>query len=626
MSHEPKQKPKFKERISMLLKKFLSPFTLQMNKRPVLMTVALLIVVNLAVIFIAAAVAMQLNPRVYYGGELVSGYANYFWALVDAATWLAAPNAVLAHAGNLPMQVLVLFVFLVGMIIFTGTIISIITTQLRNYINKKSDAKGKLSLADHIVILNYNPKVAAMLIDLMYVKCKATVIILSNKEKEFIKDELAREIAGITGNKPTGKLKLILRKGSPESLAELQDICLESARGVLVVEPEKEETQEALISDSAYSTVRLVMKLSNVTFVNNCPIGVEADRYQTVELIQDLNKSVPGLKDKQIQVFSHNHKLGQFMALSILCPPLSRVLMDLLSNNGCIFKPSDKSKEDYLSLYKSGIPVASLDKTYVLTPNEDLAYKKRYQPFVNSRLLAPSKIQKNRECLKLFVIGENRKTDYMLNAISTEKCPVEITRFNTDDIANFASTVCASDNPNTIALILSDDSVPVSQYDANVFLTLIEFSKQCDLPCRRFKIIAELLEPDNLRAVEEFNVRNIIISTRIISFLATKLLTDPEAEKFYEDVFTHSNVTDEIKFDIWIDSAKCLFDFEDSKELHFTSYTEFVNASYYGTDKKIMPLGKVEEDGSVTYFCYDMDNTALVLGEDTQVLYVEYLS
>ena len=241
-------------------------------------------------------------------------------------------------------------------------------------------------------------------------------------------------------------------------------------------------------------------------------------------------------------------------------------------------------------------------------------------------MLTPSKLDKNRDALKLFIIGRNRKTDYMLESLSTDKCPIEIKHFDTNDIENFVKAVCDSDDENTIALILSDDSVEVCQYDANVFLTLIEFSKRCDLPCRKFKIIAELLEPDNLRAVEEFNVRNIIISTRIISFLATKLLTDPEAELFYEDVFTHSKTTDDVKFDIWVDSAKCLFDFEGKDKLHFASYTEFVNAAYYGTDKKIMPLGKTEYDGSVTYFCVDMDTTPLELGEDTPILYVDYLN
>jgi len=600
-------------RLNAFIRRTLSSFTVRYSAKPVLMTVAILVFANLTVLLVAAIIAMHLS----------NDYANYFEALVAAGTWLVAPNSVLAHE-NFSVQVLNLIVLLIGMILFTGTTIAIITTYFRNFINRKNEAKGNLMLSDHIVILNYNTKVSAMLIDLMYSKFPRTVIILSDKTKEYIREDLASELASLTKQKPTTKLKLMVRKGNPESKAELEEIGIKEAYGILIVEPDAEEIH-APSTSSSYSTIKLVMKLANFSISPDCPIAIEADRYDTVGTIRELNKNVPGLQEKKLQSFSYNKKLGQFLALSILCPPLSGILTDLLSNTGCTFTTTNHDFDHYLQTYKAGIPVIMLDKTYILTPNDATAHKKRLSPYKTNRLLTPSKLPRDNSVLKLFIIGKNKKTNYMLDSLASENCPIDIKQFETHQIKEFVTEVLNNNDKNTVALILSDDTVTIDQYDANVFLTLIEFSSRLNLPERKFKIIAELLEPDNQMGVEEFSVHNIIISTRIISFLATKLLTEPKAEYFYQEVFTHSKADDDIKFDIWLDNAECLFDFENKDKLDFISYSEFIHSAYYGSNKKIMPLGRVKEDEKIEYFCYNMDSNNLILGKNDVIVYVEYV-
>jgi len=615
-------------RFGAFIKRKLSGFTVSYARRPITMTVLILVALNLVVLLIAAAIAMQLTD-----------YPNYFWAFINAATWLVAPNAVLAHT-DLGMQILTLIVLITGMILFTGTIVAIITTYLRGYINKKSEAKGKLNLAEHIVILNYNSKVAAMLIDLMYSNCNCTVLVLSHKIKGEIQDELNRELASIKGKKPQYKLRLIARKGAPESVAELEEICIDKANGILIVEPEHSYydnscNDEDLIGLNSYSTIRLVMKLANLTLNPNCPIGVETEKKETVSLIRELNASIEGLKDKHIQVFSHNKKLGQFLALSILCPPLASVLQGLLSNTGYIFVPVEIKKDDYLENYTGGIPVVELDnKTYVLSENKKATYKKRSKKSIKQMksvkpddkfFIRPPATMPPLPILKLFVIGKNRKTDFMLASIKDHKRQIEIRQFEASDINSFVNAVCKNNSSNTIALILSNDAVCSNQYDANVFLTLIAFTKICNLADRKFKLIAELLEPDNQIAVEKFSVNNIIISTRIISFFATKLLSDPVAEKFYEDVFTHSKPSDKVKFDIWINNADILIDFEDNSELQFNSFASFISSFYHGHSKQKMPLGIIDSSGTIKYLCKNMDTSPLTIFKKTPILYVEYL-
>ncbi|MCL2798077.1 MAG: hypothetical protein FWD58_08515 [Firmicutes bacterium] len=605
------------KKLRAFIKKTLSSFTVTMSERPVLMTVLMFAGINIAILLVAAAVAHFFTAP--------GNYQNYFYALADAVMWLVVPNSVIDRSPNTQTMVLAAAVLIIGMVLFTGTIIAIITTYLRGYIKQRSEAKGKLNLSNHIVILNYNNEVTAMLIDLMYTNTDDTVLILSDKTKDFVKAELAAEKAMLK-EKPKSKLRLIVRKGNPGSLAELQEISLERARGILIMYPGRADAPDsASINASDYDTIKLVMKLSNLDIPSSCPVGVEADTKATRDMVRKVSAAVPGLKNKSIQAFSHNRKLGQFLALSILCPPLSTVLTEVLSYLGCIFQPIEKTPTDECLAYLSAaIPIVEMgEKTYVLTADEKDSRKTRAEPFKTSRRITPAFHPARGGALKLFVIGQNRKSHYMLEALKAENAKMDVREYGTGEIERFCGDLARHGDVRTVAVILSDDSVEPEQYDANVFLTLIELSGLIDLASRPFSVIAEILEPDNQKSVEEFNIHNVIVSTRIISFFATKLLSDPAAEHFYEEIFSYALAGVDEKFDIWVDDAESLFDF--SQNMSFTGYAEFVHAAYYGSGQKIMPLGLAREDKNI-FFCTGLDAPRnFTLAKNDKIIYVEYV-
>ena len=608
---------KLGKRIKAFVNRTFSTFTVRMSQKPVLMTIIGLVLVNVVVLLISASIARAIDPY---------NFESFWAALLASGTWLVAPNAVL-EIEHMGVQILAFAVLITGMILLTGTIIAVITTSLRAFVAARGEAKGKLNLGNHIVILNYNNEVTAMLIDLMYTKTDDTVIILSDKTREEVQNELAAEMAMLE-KKPKAKLKLIVRKGDPDSLAELQDICIQKARGILVMSPDRHNAVNDDISKGGYDVLKLVLKLANFDIDPSCPIGIETDTMEAANMIRQVHKGVPGLRKKGIQVFAHNRKLGQFLALSILCPDLSKVLMDMLSYLGSTFYAiSHKDFDEVLLHHSAALPVSVVqDKTYVLSKKPAYAAKKRAIPFSTSRRLSILPHPKRIENLKLFVIGKNKKLDYMLEALTSECTEAEIHQYGTQDIKQFTQDLCSKGDENTVAVILSDDTVAPEHFDANVFLTLADLAQKIDLDKGRFKIIAELLEPDNLKSVEEFHVENIIISTRIISFLATKLLADPKTEQFLEDIFTHSLSGTEDNIDIWVEEAGKLFDFKsDTNAKKFTSTAEFVHAAYYGSDKKLIPLGIVSEK-KISYFCNQLDNNQPIeLNGSEKIIYAEYL-
>lgn len=171
-------------------------------------------------------------------------------------------------------------------------------------------------------------------------------------------------------------------------------------------------------------------------------------------------------------------------------------------------------------------------------------------------------------------------------------------------------------------MILSEDTPGIQTRDENVFLTLIELNQKFGTQNRPFKIIAEILEPKNQESIEQLNIQNIIVSSRIISFFATKLILDAKSDQFYEDVFTHSLKGAQSQFYIWVDEVKHLLAGEEN--LAFRSYAELVNGVYYNSDRKLIPLGMIR-DGKITYFCRELDKKrTLTLRDSDSIIYVRH--
>ncbi|MCL2861209.1 MAG: hypothetical protein FWE22_02235 [Firmicutes bacterium] len=538
------------KRITALFRKMFSSFTVTMSKRPVVVTIGLLLFVNLLFVIVATLVAMAIapsDPELYLHATRPETFQNFFTAFAATVMWLIVPNSTVGLP--FPLITLALIVVFVGLFLFTGTVIATVTTSFRSYITSKGEGKGKLRLDDHIVILNYNNEVTSILVDLMCSCQKETVLIISDKTREMIRSDLESELSMID-HKPKGTLKLVVRKGNPFQICELEDVSIESAKGILIMHQEGAKD---------YDIVKQILKLSHFDISPHCPIGVECDAYETAQLVRRTVPLIPGLMNKSIQAFSHNRKLGQFLAISILCPQIPNVLGYILSSTGSSFYPIDRiDHEEYLKTHNEGIPVGTLfDKTFVLSLGVKEASKKRYEPLSNIAPVMPSRINSPQEELTVFIIGKNKKSPYMLKELEHKN--IRIQKYETDQHVVFAKDVSEFADENSVVVILSDDSVYEKDYDDNVFLTLVELSEYIQEKDRKFSLIVEILEPDNQKSISEFGVSNVIVSTKIISFFATKLLSDEHAQYFYRQLLisgdrSHKLLTDELE--IYIDRLK----------------------------------------------------------------------
>ncbi|MCL2556685.1 MAG: hypothetical protein FWE03_06715 [Firmicutes bacterium] len=629
------------KKLKAFFRKFSSKFTIQMNKRPVFMTLGLLVFINAVFLLVVAGVALAIDmPRFDRDGALPA----YFWAIFYAGQWLVTPNSLLNVADNQLLWLLGMATFVVGIVLFTGTIVGLTTNYLRQYLAKKGEAKGKLHLAGHYVILNYNQKVLSVLINLMFSSTNATVLILSNKSKNEIRDALNAELAMVK-DKPRAKVNLIVRKGDPFSASDLDDICIEDAKGILIVDNDygmenfeqkiakREAWQIDDISQPDFDALKLVLEMAEFDIPKTIPIAIETQTHKTVLKINSITKTIPQLANKSINSFSYNKKLGQFIAAAVLNPEITCVIYELLSYIGSEFYPLDSelNVDEYLAKHTESVPVVKMkDKLYVVAEDiKELGQKKKRELVTQKRV----SINPDRSYmpLELFIVGENSKSDYIRQTLmnvceETQKITTHNYALNErqkfiDDL--FKASLDYDKSKKTImALVLSDDDALPEAHDSNVFLTLIELHSKFE-GAPPFKIITEILDAKNQNSIEKFDVLNVIISNRIISFFATQMINEDKSSAFYEEIFCRHRRGDEYNFEIRAEKASEIFC---DIELHtFDSYAEFIYAAYHGTKKEVMPLGFIQNNQNIFYnINLDEEREYKIKGDDL-IIYVKYL-
>jgi hypothetical protein len=604
-----------KKKIMPILRKMQSSLTVKMNKQPLITTLIILLFINIVILLLSALISSLVAPEVF--PDLITALSK------GSLKWILSANSLnnLQGVSN-ALYIVAALTVVIGMVLTTGTIIALTTNALKDFFTKKTQAKGKLILENHIVILNWNSKVPEILINLMHKEELSTVLILSDKDKEYVKSQFNSAASNVKFGKKA-KINMVIRQGDPFSSSDLKDICIDQAKSIAIMASEENTALGvADIEKTDLNALRLLLIVGGATAESKSNIVVEAATYGCVQTLNDLSSTVLSLKNKIVSVFSFNRKLGQIMAQTVMHPQIFDVILNMLSFEGEEFYTADKvSLEDYLASYTESIPVIAYDKLFVFASSKDKVEIKREQPYKTARRLKLNLNEVQKESLSLFIIGDNKRSPYMLETLNgyEDIKNVHISTYDKSDNAGLIRDIQECKGAKQV-MILSDDSVDGSYYDANVFLTLIELRKhlgdQKDLP-----IIAEILDVKNKDCVMDFGVSDTIISNKIISLLLAQLLDNHETRMLYESLFIF-DVGQTGGIDIHIDKVKNMLDI--NQDLTFKSNAELVNAFYYSTKKKYMLIG-YRDGGDIIYLNNDMDaEKKLTLNADTELICIKY--
>ena len=574
--------------------------TLKTYQQPLVVTLATLLLINIVVLLIGAGIALAVDSK-YYKGRFFGWEADrYFLALVTNVKWLITPNSLtqLTVENDKMMMIPAIIIVIIGMILFSGMIIATVTTALRTFIEKKSRAKGKIIVTDHFVILNWSSKVPEMIYNLMLKGFKHNIVILSDKNKEYIEEEL-KSLFLTNDVRNKYKANLIIKEGDSLLRGNLEDISIEQASQICVMSKEgMVDLDVDGVNNSDLLNLKIVLKLGSFKLKKDCQIVVETDSDEARAQIDGLSRKLASLRQLNITSLSFNKKIGQIIAQSLVMPQMSNLYSQLFSFEGSQFYSlnSEQEIDDFMKTHYDAIPVYKDNQLFVLSNNEKHCNKTRETEFTNDKTF--KKVRKvPQHTASIYIIGENHKSKFLLNSLARSKeygdFDFEYKHYAKDQIKDLINDLKETEGERKV-LILSDDQVSADSYDANVFVSLIELSKA--FPAKEdITYITELLDSRNLSSARDFNIQNTIISNKMMSILITQLALNKSSKKFFEKVLTVSNTNKVNDFDIVINRVDQTVILEDENQT-FVNKADLLRTFFNTFEGRRILIGLVQDD------------------------------
>jgi hypothetical protein len=602
---------KLKARLSKA-KSFLSVKT---YKHPRLFVIGLMIVINIIILFVAALIALGIDDTF---DNFLDAFAN------GSLKWMLTPNAIL-QIENPNTLFLAVIVLVIGMILFTGTIIALTTNAIKDYFQKKKSGSGKIHLENHIVILNWNNKVPELVADLLHVDEKGLeVVILADVNKEYAEKQILSAINKEKRNeKEISGLNVMVKPGDPLLYSDLDDISIEKSNSILIMNKDMHESVIKGMSKSDLNVIKVVLGIGRINFLYDPPIVAEIKRIETKEKIQTMAKVVKTLHEHMILPICFDRRLGQIIAQTIINPCMEDVYLSLFSfEDSEIYHLKDKTFEECLYKNSEAIPVASSGKDlFVLSltnKTKNVTNDKEY----SIKSLKIGKI-KQTDNLDVFIVGSNNKLKFIMESFS-EYEKLYNNEFKAEyveekNIRAMVKQLNESEKRATIVL-LSDEQQELDSLDANVIDNLIYL--QGNVKKDNVNIIVELLDPKNDHIIKDFDIENTIISNKIISLLLSKLALYKETASFYENLLTiKSDTTGKDDQNIFIVKANEII--IDKLPLEFTSIKEFIISLYTSTKKVYIPIGVIREKTLKIFSGNMSENNGFTLKESDQVVVIK---
>ena len=554
-------------------------------KHPRLFVIGLMVIINIIILVIAALIAMGIDDS----------YNNFIDAFANGSLkWMLTPNAILLIE-NPDTLFLAVVVLVIGMILFTGTIIALTTNAIKDYFQKKKSGSGKIYLDNHIVILNWNNKVPELVADLLYVDEEGLeVVVLADIEKEYAEKQILNALTKEKNNtKELKNMNVMVKPGDPLLYTELDDISIEKANSILIMNKDMPELVIKGMSKSDLNVIKVILSIGRVNFLYDPPIVAEIKNIETKEKIVTMSEVVKTLHEHKIMPICFDRRLGQIIAQTIINPWMEDVYLSLFSfEDSEVYHLPNVKFEDCLYNYSEAIPVTICGKDlFVLSlNNKSKNIKEKYH--VDDIKLNISKI-KYAKNLIVYIVGKNNKSSFIMDSFSEyEKIyhnEFKAQFVDENDLVEMVNEINQTNKPATIVL-LSDEKQSIESLDANVINSLIYL--QGNIEKENTNIIVELLDPKNDHIIKDFDIENTIISNKIISLLLSKLALYKETAPFYDNLLSiKSDSTGKDDQNIFILEANEVLEKQVPKT--FASVKQFIVSFYNSSDKSCIPIGVI---------------------------------
>lgn len=623
-----------------------------------------IVIINVVFVLVSSALLIFLPENQGRG---------FFEMIRFAFTLMVNPSGRYIYSDYPISLIITTVVVLLGMISLTGGTVGYVTSIINGILERAANSKSKIDLENHIVILNYNNRVPALIQDYCFDDVDSTyIVVLSNLEKDYVQEKINLSYA----EKRKKRFKhIIVRDGDPMSKIDLDNISLYKAKTVLIMMPDADsdsnETAER-ISKANIETTKLFMfvslYLSDYGVGNKKNIVVESGSQDMEYMIGEYKID----EDKQVTVpVNFDDIIGKVLAITSIMPSLHDVLRILFSFEGVEMYIKDKpdiSILDELKESRSALPLYDYGdkRIYVAEDEDEIGRIGKADLSVLSKLV--SKTETNVAFAKnsILIIGVSEKLTHIMESLASfaEEYGNNIfvliadTAEKREVLENYYSDPRFSkilDTENHGPVIIEDIYHPQEQLtedmlkDIQTILFLSDETAESEhidekpllfwsglrnvnRKIESQDMIVEVLSAQNHRMIEKKNKDQIVVSDSFLGHFYAQLGKDPGRLDIMKDFLStgdepeeEENNANQNDVDLLVLNTKS-FCAPDVMTKEFSSKREFILWLYQATDGEYLPIGCIKDN--VTYMFSRteskddaLDSSAWLGMEETQVLF-----
>ena len=382
-----------------MFRKLKERFSIFIVKKPSLAILLAILILNLVLFAMAAAIISWLAPK----SLSHSGFWESVYYTITMILDAGCIDNVIADIGEASVALIIvcLATVLIGMITFTGAVVGYVTNYISSFIENSKSGNRALKVSGHTVILNWNSRASEIINDLLYTGRRETVVILSSQnansieqeinerlsasiksDQQAVKEECASlsgitRIAYYTKHRPKNRVTVIVREGETYSTKQLNDISISQADSVILLAKEVQnevcrfgnlERQEGLKKGNS-NTIKTLVQVAEMTSAEDSAdrqtIIVEIEDDWTAALVDRIIVHKEKMAKCHIIPVHVNRVLGQILSQFSIMPELNTVYSELFSNRGAefFFKPQqweddvDEATEQYMLSHRHAIPL-----------------------------------------------------------------------------------------------------------------------------------------------------------------------------------------------------------------------------------------------------------------------------
>lgn len=570
-------------------------------KRPLLFVIVLMVFVNLAILAVAAFLALGIDDT----------YSSFFDAFFNGSLkWMLSPNAILSIT-NPRMLALAVTILIIGLILFSGTIIALTTNAIKEYFQTKKDNAGKIDLDDHIVILNWNSKVPELVSDLLYLDAKVlTIMIVTLFDKAQAEALILNALKREKKQRELVNLNVLVKQADPLLIGNLRDISIQNAKAVIVMNKE---------GSNDLHVIKNVLTLSQIRFRYHPHIVVEIANAKSDQKLRTLASVVKDLNEHTILPVCFDQRLGQIIAQTMIEERLEPLYHALFSFEGSeVYRVPGASFDKVLHSHTHAIPVMTYKgDTFALSLSRETASRHTDKP-LSPALGLTFGLPTDSNDFDIVILGKNNKLHYIEESFrhyeTLSDTHFQLFAYDHNQVEDAVIRLNETSRLTKV-LLLSGEAMDPADLDEEIFETLIYL--ETHLTNSNVSIVVEILNPKHQAMIQGFRIKHTIISNKIISLLLSKLAFDVDTEQFYHRLLTIDPAAKTDLQSVVIFGASEVL--KHPFPMTFDSIKHFVTSVYESSGKQFIVLG-IFRNRELRVFEGDLTQPAFVLQADDDLV------